>query len=92
MRAGLLDVFGFEEGEGGVGGDHFYFDFVMLVVQGRSSIGSCYCFEVGEVVDRRTRRREATMRGALTEATLPVVMRRTCVCPSERSFSAIKVC
>jgi hypothetical protein len=28
------------------------------------------------------------MRGALTEATLPVVIKSTCVYPSERSFLA----
>jgi hypothetical protein len=30
------------------------------------------------------------MRGALTEATLPVVIRRTCVCPSRLLVAAVK--
>jgi hypothetical protein len=29
------------------------------------------------------------MRGALTDATLPVVMRRTCVCPSRLLAAAV---
>jgi hypothetical protein len=37
-----------------------------------------------------TLRSSSTMRGALTEATLPVVIRRTCVCPSRLLVAAVK--
>ena len=37
-----------------------------------------------------TLRSSSTMRGALMEATLPVVMRTTCVCPSHLLSAAVK--
>jgi len=37
-----------------------------------------------------TLRSSSTMRGALMDATLPVVMRRTCVCPSRLLAAAVK--
>lgn len=37
-----------------------------------------------------TLRNSSTMRGALMDATLPVVMRRTCVCPSRLLPAAVK--
>ena len=83
-RPRLFNVFLGKERQGGFGRDDFYFDFVIL---DGPSIN--YWLD-GDGAMIQTERSSETIKGALMDATLPVVMSTTWVWPSTRSLSATK--
>jgi hypothetical protein len=74
-----------EEGERWLGRCHLHGHVLVLYAHGRGD----QKYFVWCVVSR-TLRSSPTMRGALIDATLPVVMRRTCMCPSRLFSAAVK--